>query len=221
MILYQFVRGLDDKGCQERVLENAAHAEGGKLTLIKTLKIAEAFEMSKASQEQVNNGGQLSKFSQHQLNKQSSRQSNRKAQQSSSTTEKTCGNCGKSGHSSKLQDRRDNCKAFDKTCSKCNTNGHYTSMCRDRPRQTKDKSVGKSKDKNKTKVNEVKEKEDNINTNAELGTMSGSWMLLNGLQSTTDDSAFDEGSVEFSSVLHRAKPKSWQSGHLGALSNSV
>ena len=218
MILYQFIRGLEDKGCQERILENAAHAEGGKLSLIKTLKIAEAFEMSKASQEQVNNGGQLSKLSQHQVNKQSSRQSARKPQQSTTSTTKTCGNCGKQGHTSKLQDRRDNCKAFDKTCSKCNTNGHYTSMCRGGPRQTRDKSVPKTKDKDKTKVSEVKEKEDEPNTNAELVTMSGDWMLLNGLQSTPDESAFYEDSVEFSSVLQHKKPNS---GHLGAISNNV
>ena len=91
-----------------------------------------------------------------------------------------CGNCGNKGHTSKLNDRRKNCPAFDKTCTKCKTNGHFAAHCRGGPRETRDKS--KSKD---TKVNEVKaaDADNDKNTeDAQLGTLSGSWMLLNGLQ---------------------------------------
>ena len=211
MIITQFIRGLQDKGNQERILEQAAHSET-KLSLTKVLKIAECFESSKATQEQVNDGGQLSKLSQYQHNKQSSRQNSRSANKDNKkdnpkdkSSPNTCGNCGKTGHSSKLQDRREHCLAFDKTCQKCKTNGHYTNMCRGGPRQTRDKSAT-PKDKS-TKVNEVKEsnakdKDTNDDEQPSLGSLTGSWMLLNGLSSPNPEGHIYEDSDEFSSVLH-------------------
>ena len=121
-ILYQFLRGLNDTGIQERILETAAQSPANKLTLIQGLKIAEAYEMGKSSQTLVNSGGQLSKISQHQQNKQTSRQSGRAKSQESNSAK--CGNCGRTDHTSKINDRRENCPAFSVNCNKCKTNGH-------------------------------------------------------------------------------------------------
>lgn len=58
IIMYQFIRGISDIAAQERILKTAAQVEGGELTLACVLKIAEAFEMGRASHQQVNQGGQ-------------------------------------------------------------------------------------------------------------------------------------------------------------------
>ena len=208
MILYQFVRGLTDTQMQERIMESAAQVETGKLSLTKVVKIAEAFEMGKNSQELVNSGGaQVSKISQYQKNKNTARQTTRS--QSGQQDRTKCGNCGKGDHTSKLQDRRDKCPAFDKMCQKCNTNGHFASQCRGGPRVNREKSTDKSKPSNNskskdTKVNEVKEKE-NVQDDADLGTLHGHWMLINGLQPQQHN---NEVSDEYSSELREAHPVS-------------
>ena len=115
-IMHQFIRGLCDIGGQERIMETAAQSDGGQLTMIQTLKIEEAFKIGKQSQELVNHGSQLSKLSQHQRNKTNNRQNNR--QQNTDRQKPSCSNCGRSDHTSKLQDRRDNCPAFVKSCTK-------------------------------------------------------------------------------------------------------
>ena len=71
--MYQLIRGLSDVAAQERILEAAAQVEGGELGLTRVLKLAEAFEMGKTSQELVNSAGQISRISDHQLNKRNSR----------------------------------------------------------------------------------------------------------------------------------------------------
>ena len=181
-IMHQFIRGLREIGAQERIMETAAQTETGTLTMVQSLKIAEAFEIGKQSQELVNHGGQLSKISQHQINKNSNRQTARKPV--NKDNQKTgCSNCGRNDHSSKLNDRRDHCPAFDKQCNKCGTNGHFRPQCRGGPRNTRDKS--KSKDpKNKPSVNEVKTKDKendkkSDDNEADLGTLNGNWMLIN------------------------------------------
>ena len=138
-IMHQFIRGLREIGAQERIMETAAQTEGGTLTMIQSLKIAEAFEIGKQSQELVNNGGQLSKISQHQINKNSNRQTGRKPGNPQDKSKTGCSNCGRTDHTSKLNDRRDNCPAFDKQCRKCGTNGHFGPQCRGGPRNTRDK----------------------------------------------------------------------------------
>ena len=60
IIMYQLVRGLADVTAQERILEAAAQVEGGELSLTRVIKLAEAFEMGKSSQELVNSAGQIS-----------------------------------------------------------------------------------------------------------------------------------------------------------------
>ena len=77
VIMYQFVRGLADVHAQERILEAAAQVEGGELSLVRVLKLAEAFEMGKQSQEMVNKSGQLSRLSDYQRNKRNTRQDSR------------------------------------------------------------------------------------------------------------------------------------------------
>ena len=54
-VMYQLVRGIADKDMQERVLQAAAQVEGGELSLTRVVKLCEALEMSKLSQELVNN----------------------------------------------------------------------------------------------------------------------------------------------------------------------
>ena len=75
--MYQLVRGLADVSAQERILESAAQVEGGELSLTRVIKLAEAFEMGKTSQEMVNSAGQISRISDHQLKKRTSRQESR------------------------------------------------------------------------------------------------------------------------------------------------
>ena len=74
IIMYQFIRGLHDHKAQERILESSAQVEGGELSLIRVLKIAEAYEMGKENQKSVNQGGQLSRLSEYQASKRTSRQ---------------------------------------------------------------------------------------------------------------------------------------------------
>lgn len=142
-IMYQFIRGLQDTNAQEKILETAAQVEGGEPSLIRVLKLAEAAKMVKANQKFLNQGGELSKLSKYQANKRNSRQDTRS--QSVASKDIKCGNCGKSNHTSKLNDRRKNCPAFDKNCSKCQTNGHFASQCRGGPRSSRPDRL-KSKD---------------------------------------------------------------------------
>ena len=67
--MYQLVRGMADVSAQERIMEAAAQVEGGELSLTRVLKLAEAFEMGKSSQELVNASGQISRLSDHQQKK--------------------------------------------------------------------------------------------------------------------------------------------------------
>ena len=175
-------------------------------------------EMGKTSQELINNGGQLAKISQHQVNKRSMRQQV-KSKPNNTSQSKSCENHGKTDHTLKLNDRRDHCLAFDKTCKKCKIQGHYTNMCWGGPRTTRDKS--KNKDSN-GKVNEVKEPTTPPDTaaqdSAELGTLLGRWMLLNGLQDTSNSGVFYEVTDEFSSALRRPHFAKSAEASLAALS---
>ena len=202
-IMYQFIRGLHDSNMQERILESAAQVEGGELSLIRVMKIAEAFELGKVSQKLVNNGGTLNRLSDYQSNKRNSRQESRQ-KDNNKTASKQCGNCGRKDHSSKLNERRDKCPAFDKVCGKFHMNGHFTSQCRGGPknnRQDKEKQKPPDKKPAASKVNEVKAAEPE--QEAELGTMSGSWFLLNGLQPLQGE--YNEVTDEFSSVRQQAQ----------------
>ena len=205
------MRGLADPQTQERILEAAAAVEGGQLSLTRVLKIAEAHKMGKDSQSHVNSGGQLSRLSDYQAKKWNSRQETRKSKDDKPKDKNTkqCGNWGKSGHSSKLNDRRDHCTAFHKTCSKCNTNGHFAHMCRGGPRQTRN---DRSKSKSKSNVNEVKSNtaakpdEKSKDDAADLGTLTGSWFLLNGLQQPAEDAdIYEDQDVFTSACLHKAQ----------------
>ena len=190
---------------QEKIFESAAsQPEGTPFTLTHALKVAESFEMGKVSQQLVNNGGsegQLSRISQHQQNKRAVRQP-QKSNNNSIKDNNKCGNCGKTGHSSKLNDRRLNCPAFDKVCGKCKTNGHFSDQCRGGPRDKREKP----QQKDKGKVNEVKEKEvkdaehEKDKDTASLGTLNGSWFLLNSLQDPVSSGFINEVQDVFTSV---------------------
>ena len=202
-IMYQMIRGLHDSSMQERILESAAQVEGGELSLTRVLKIAEDFELGKTTQKMVNNGGTLNRMSDYQSNKRNTRQESRQ-KDNAKTSQKQCGNCSKKDHSSKLNKRREKCPAFDKVCGKCHTNGHFTSQCRGGPktnRQDKDKQKTSDKKPANSKVNEVKAVEPEQDT--ELGTMSGSWFLLNGSQSPNRE--LYEDMDKFSSVHQEAQ----------------
>ena len=98
--MYQLVHGLSDNTSQERILESAAQVEGGELSLTRVIKLAEAFEMGKSSQQLVNSAGQVSRISDHQLKKRGSRQetksTNRQTTNSKPKDAKSgCGHCGR------------------------------------------------------------------------------------------------------------------------------
>ena len=134
-LMYQFIRGLRDQHAQERILEASAQEQDGEMSLERVIKLAESYEMGKISSQMVKSG-QVSKISDYKKAKNNKRQDNR----SEKDTSNKCGNCGRTGHSSKLNDRRQHCPAFDKNCSKCNTNGHFADQCHGGPRQSRDKS---------------------------------------------------------------------------------
>ena len=102
------IRGLADVQAQERIMEAAAQVEGGELSLNRVLKLAEAFEMGKSSQELVNSAGQVSRISEHRFKKQdNSRNNNKKKDNQGDNKPNTtqCSNCGKTDHSSQLSVR--------------------------------------------------------------------------------------------------------------------
>ena len=69
-IMYQLVRGLADREMQERVLQAAAQVEGGELSLTRVVKLCEALEVGKLSQEMLtNNNGSINRMSEYQVRK--------------------------------------------------------------------------------------------------------------------------------------------------------
>ena len=127
-----------------------------------------------------------------------------------------CGYCGKADHSSKLSDRRKSCPAFELNCSSCQINGHFASMCRSKA--TKD---NKSRDKKSTnKVSEVKADEPQpSNDQGSLGTLSGSWFLINGRENAESDSY--EVTDVFTSVRQPQATNTWQPPKLAAISSAL
>ena len=156
--MYQFIHGLHDVQMQQKIMEAAAQVEGGELSLIRVLKLAEAFKLGKASQKLVNNGRQQNRLSDYQANKRNTQKEPRSSNIKNNNA-KYCRYCGRKDHTSKLSDRRDKCPAFDKVCSKCQTNGHLSEQCHGGPQSTRQQR-SKSRDKKaKPSVNEVKTKD--------------------------------------------------------------
>ena len=131
-VMYQVVRGLEDRDMQERVLQAAAQVEGGEMSLTRVIKLCEALEMGKFSQDIFHNSsGSINRVSVYQRKKARSKQAGKSGGKPAPTAEsKSCGNCGSPQHSSKLQDRRKKCKAFHETCNKCGVIGHFKAQCR-------------------------------------------------------------------------------------------
>ena len=77
-IMYQLVRGIQDRDQQEQVLQAAAQVEGGELSLARVVKLVEALEMGKVSLDLVNSaGGSIKRISEHQARKSKGRQEKR------------------------------------------------------------------------------------------------------------------------------------------------
>ena len=156
--------------------------------------------MGKSSQELVNRSGQLSRLSDYQRNKRNSRQDSRPSNSQPKNNsrhdtsnkqdkpdkndkpDKSCGNCGKKDHTSRLNDRRENCPAFDKMCPKCDINGHFGHMCRGGTKPKNDRS----KSGQRNNLNKVKADEKSNDERADLGTLTGGWMLLNGIHNNNN-----------------------------------
>ena len=96
MILYQFICGLKDTQIQSKILEASAQVEGGKLSLPRTLKLAESFEMSRNSQDQMNKGT-VWKLSDHQKSKRTGQQTSEERHRQTSLHRYLC-ICGAGGH---------------------------------------------------------------------------------------------------------------------------
>ena len=151
-IMYQLVRGLADREMQERVLQAAAQVEGGELSLTRVVKLCEALEVGKLSQEMLtNNNGSINRISEYQVQKSGQRQGRRDQTPgrtkpgASSGNSKGCSNCGSKDHGSRLVERREKCKAFMETCAKCGVLGHLKQFCRGGPKDTRGKSQGPDK----------------------------------------------------------------------------
>ena len=192
--MYQVVRGVADRDMQEKVLQAAAQVEGSELSLTRVTKLCEALEMGKQSQQLVNSAsGSLNRMSAHQRKKVDGKVSGNKAPGNKSGGNQRgdgCGNCGSKGHSSRLSDQRENCKAFHESCNSCGTVGHYKAFCKggdNKPSQAQGKDRDKSRDakskgKEGARVSEVKESESKESDEANLNTLNGSWLLMSGQQ---------------------------------------
>ena len=151
----------------------------------RTIKLCEAIEMGKVSQELVHGAsGSINRLSDHQQHKAGVR--NNKKEKAPGGQESGCSNCGSKGYSSKLKDRRE-CKAFHEDCNKCRVVGHFKAQCRSGTTKAKDNSKT-----NKSKVAGVQESKEPEGKSSEpqggaVGTLSGSWMALNS--STGNSSA--------------------------------
>lgn len=101
VIMYQLIGVISDISARESILEAAAQVEGGKLSLIRVMKLAEAFEMGRSSQELVNSTGQISKISDNQLKKREYQNQSRQERAKNDARppnqqkdQKNCTNCG-------------------------------------------------------------------------------------------------------------------------------
>ena len=190
--MYQIVRGLADKETMERVLQAAAQVEGGELSLARVTKLCQALEMGKQSQQLVNSAaGSLNRLSTYQQNKQGAKnqprqdqkQSQGKSGDKSGERNTGCGNCGSQSHSSRLSDRRERCPAFDETCPSCGTIGHFKAHCRGGARSGRSKSGARRKEGPRSaEIKEIKEPVKAQSEEASLNTVSGFWLLMNGVQ---------------------------------------
>ena len=183
--MYQLVRGIQDRKMQGRVLQAAAQVEGGELSLVRVIKLCEALEMGKVSQEMVHSAnGSINRLSEYQSKKGQSRQGGRERERGregaqgaggaggSGSSRQLCKNCGSKKHSSRLGYRRENCPAFHEDCKKCGVIGHFQQYCQGPPKGGK----------GQVKAVTAEETQSGQEQDGELGTLSGSWMLLNGLE---------------------------------------
>ena len=128
ILMYQTICGLKDKEAIQRVLQSAAQVEGGELSLTRVIKLCQALEIGKDSQQLVSNSSpQLCRISTYQKGKQQ-KSTNHNKDNKNSQNKFNCGHCGSKDHSSKLNDRREKCQAFQETCSACSFMVHFRNM---------------------------------------------------------------------------------------------
>ena len=70
ILVFQFVRGLEDRDIQARVFQQAAQVEGGELSLTRTIALAQALETGKLNQEVIYSSGNLNRMSEYQHKKE-------------------------------------------------------------------------------------------------------------------------------------------------------
>ena len=114
IIKFKLIAGLVDQEIKEDVLSNREER-----TLDSTVKEIEAKESGKLARRTVG-ATTASKVHVTAVNSASN----------AAGPGKSCGNCGRYGHSSQQADREKNCPAFNKTCNKCKKRGHFGDMCR-------------------------------------------------------------------------------------------
>ena len=195
-IMYQLIRGMQDRDQQERVLQAAAQVDGGELTLTRAVKLVEALEMGKVSLDLVTSaGGSINRLSEHQAKKSKGRQEKRSGGRDQSTAGQKCSNCGSGEHSSRLNDRRQHCKAFHEECRKCGTVGHFKNFCKGgaKGKEAKDDKGGKGKVAAVTGAGGQAQGSE-AGDQGELGTLSGSWFMMSGVSGETTGQVATVGS---------------------------
>ena len=120
MIAFQLIRGLADPSIQEEVLSKEASTPNMKLDDI--IKIIEAKEQGKRSQNLLGSSSLNSIRSFNSFKQQTFRTDNRKF--------KKCFNCGLVEHGISRAEKQKSCKAFKHKCGSCGKMGHFESTCR-------------------------------------------------------------------------------------------
>ena len=149
--------------------------------------------MANTNQGLLSSTGNLNRLSDHQKSKNSGRQDRRATPKTpkgqppteSQPKDNHCKFCGSKNHSSQLTDCRENCPAFTETCTACGTVGHFKNVCRGGPRNKSQKRRSGARPKVAQVSGDNSGDKDGDKTpaqDAELGTLNGSWFLINGHQ---------------------------------------
>ena len=163
--------------------------EGGELSLTRVVKLCEALEIGKTSQDLISsNNGSINRVSEYQQVKAGKRANNRNQTPGGPKggAGTGCSNCGSKEHGSKLAERREKCKAFMETCSKCGTLGHYKNFCKGGTREQRAKSKDKGKvtavsaDALTPAATTTDAGDQSGSVGALAGGPTGSWMKISG-----------------------------------------
>ena len=117
VIRFKLIAGL----CDEEIKEDILSSQEDK-NLEDTVKEIEAKESGKLARKTV--GARAA------AKVQAASETNETKVVNTGSCGKSCGNCGRFGHTSEPSDREKNCPAFNKSCNKCGKTGHFKDMCR-------------------------------------------------------------------------------------------